>query len=720
MQALHWASAAMKRGVVDCTSFLAQHCGLPSPSPSHTPVPHHASRLSLPPLQPTKTTGVVTPFSFSFSSVGVVSLPSPSAAITGGVGSDFAAGGGGGALCPRIVRSKACASISRSTSLRWRTPWCIGAMIGGQQRRALSRSVALLAKMTGPIAMSGGGGDWQKKVKKAEKELEKAEKTCAGKEKKYAVAQVKLEEYAAAYPSNTTSDMYSVLEKKKVTARVASEAAQLQVVVAQGELAVARAGKTCAEKEDKCKAAHMMEKYAAANPGYATLDQYNELQKATATAKAAYEVAQGELAVAEKEKDYEVAQKKLEAYASANPDDTTSARYVRLATAKERAYKAAQLQVVVVRREMAVQRAEKTRVEREKCEGAREKYEAANPGDTTSAYYVTLATAEERAYAAYEEAQLEEAVVQRCLAEARAEVTYAEEKEELAKYVVANPDDTTSARYVRLATAKERAYKAAQLQVVVVRREMAVQRAEKTRVEREKCKGAREKYEAANPGDTTSAYYVTLATAEERAYAAYEEAQLEEAVVQRCLAEARAEVTYAEEKEELAKYVVANPDDTSSDGYKDLSKKEVIARQDYETELTQVRVAAKKLAVWRATKDLENAKTTYAEDEKDHEVARKKLEEYAVTHPCDTTSDDYDSLKRAVTTASDNRKTTEERVKTRRTILTEAEDVADVVTPAVCRLTHVCSQCHTLPLTGTRKVHCCPCGQGCEGGDAQY
>ena len=126
-------------------------------------------------------------------------------------------------------------------------------MIGRQQRRALSRSVALLAEETG---VSGGRGNWQKKV-------EKAEKTCAEKEKKYAVAQVKLEEYTAANPSDTTSARYKKLEDATATAKGAYE-------VAQGELAVA-------EKEKEYAVVHKMEEYAAANQGYATSDQYNEL-----------------------------------------------------------------------------------------------------------------------------------------------------------------------------------------------------------------------------------------------------------------------------------------------------------------------------------------------------------------------------------------------------------------------------------------------------------
>ena len=290
------------------------------------------------------------------------------------------------------------ASISRSTSLS------CGGMIGGQQRRALSRSVALLAE-EGPITMSGGRGNWQKKV-------EKAEKTCAEKEKKYAVAQVELEEYAAANPGDTTSDMYSVLKNKEVTARVASEAAQLQLVVAQAELVVAQTGKTCAEKEKECEVAHTMEKYAAANPGYATFEQYEKLKEATATAKGAYEVAQGELAVAEKEKESAVAQKKLEAYAAANPGDTTSDRYVGLQERADAADEAAQTQVKVVHANQALLQAEKERekaaktcAEKEQkyavAQAKLEEYAAANPSDTTSDRYKKLEERERAAWIAY-------------------------------------------------------------------------------------------------------------------------------------------------------------------------------------------------------------------------------------------------------------------------------------------------------------------------------
>ena len=376
MRALRRASAAVNRRV---TSLLAQHWSSPppppSPPPSHTQLPHHAARLLLPPLQevsrrggscvgaftssvggvrlfsflaaPTKsTTGVVTPFSFAFSSAGVVSPPSPSAAITGGVGGDFAAGGGGDALWPRIVRSESCASISRSTSLRWRTPSRCCGMIGGQQRRALSRSVALLAKMTGPITMSGGGGNWQKKV-------EKAEKACAKKEKTYEVTKEDLKRHCMKNPGDTTSDLYKMLQEWELTARVAYEAAQTQVEDAQGALAVAeeleKAEKTCEEKEKKYAVAQKkLEEHWAAHPGDTTSDQYKKLEEWELTARVAYEAAQtqvedaqGALAVAEelekaektceeKEKKYAVAQKKLEEHWAAHPGDTTSDQYKKL------------------------------------------------------------------------------------------------------------------------------------------------------------------------------------------------------------------------------------------------------------------------------------------------------------------------------------------------------------------------------------------------------
>ena len=390
------------------------------------------------------------------------------------------------------------ASISRSTSLS------CGGMIGGQQRRALSRSVALLAE-EGPITMSGGRGNWRKKV-------EKAEKTCAGKEEEYAVAQVKLEEYAAANPSDTTSDRYKKLEEATATAKGAHE-------VAQGELAVARAGKTCAEKEEECEVAHTMEKYAAANPGYATFDQYKKLKEATATAKASYEVAQGELAVAEKEKDYAAAQKKLEAYAAANPGDTTSARYNGLkkkgVTARV-AHEAALTRVKVADRDWAVfraeqelEKAEKSRAEKEKEYAAAQKkleeYAAANPSDTTSDRYKKLEERERAAWIAY--------VVMTC-AEKEKESAVAQKK--LEAYAAANPSDTTSARYVGLETEQERAdaaHVAAQTQVKIVRANRALLQEEKERVMVKDYEAAEKdltEYTAANPGDTTSDRYNKL------------------------------------------------------------------------------------------------------------------------------------------------------------------------------------------------------------------
>ena len=163
-------------------------------------------------------------------------------------------------------------------------------MIGGQQRRALSRSVALLAKMTGPITMSGGGGNWQKKV-------EKAEKTCAEKQKEYAVAQKELEEYWAAHPDDTTSAQYKMLQEWELTARVAYKVAQTQVEDAQGALAMAeeleKAEKTCAEKEKKYEVAQAkLAVHKAANPGDTTSDGYVRLEAAQERAYAAYEAAQ--------------------------------------------------------------------------------------------------------------------------------------------------------------------------------------------------------------------------------------------------------------------------------------------------------------------------------------------------------------------------------------------------------------------------------------------
>ena len=382
------------------------------------------------------------------------------------------------------------ASISRSTSLSR------GGMIGGQQRRALSRSVALLAE-EGPITMSGGRGNWRKKVEKAEKELEKAEKACAGKEKECEVVHTN--------PSSATFDQYKKLKEATATAKAAYE-------VAQGELAVARAGKTCAEKEEECEVAHTMEKYAAANPGDTTFDQYNELKEATATAKGAYEVAQGELAVAEEEKEYAVAQKKLEAYAAANPGDTTSAEYVGLETEQERADAA----VKVVRANQAVLQAEKEREKAAKTCAEKEKkyavaqvklkeYTAANPGDTTSNRYKELEEQGRAAWIAY--------VVMTCAEKAK-ESAVAQKK--LEAYAAANPSDTTSARYVGLETEQERAdaaHVAAQTEVKIVRANRALLQEEKERVMVKDYEAAEKdltEYTAANPGDTTSDRYNKL------------------------------------------------------------------------------------------------------------------------------------------------------------------------------------------------------------------
>ena len=273
-----------------------------------------------------------------------------------------------------------------------------------------------------------------------------------------------------------------------------------------------KAEKTCAGKEEVYAVAHKMEKYAAANPGDTTFDQYNELKEATATAKGAYEVAQGELAVAEEEKEYAVAQKKLEAYAAANPGDTTSAEYVGLETEQERADAA----VKVVRANQAVLQAEKEREKAAKTCAEKEKkyavaqvklkeYTAANPSDTTSARYKELEEQGRAAWIAY---------VEMTCAEKAKESAVAQKK--LEAYAAANPSDTTSARYVGLETEQERAdaaHVAAQTEVKIVRANRALLQEEKERVMVKDYEAAEKdltEYTAANPGDTTSDRYNKL------------------------------------------------------------------------------------------------------------------------------------------------------------------------------------------------------------------
>ena len=256
--------------------------------------------------------------------------------------------------------------------------------------------------------MSGGGGDWQKKLEKAGKKLEKAEQTCAEEEKTYEVTQEDLKRHWMKNPGDTTSDQYKKLEEWELTAKAAYKVAQTQVVVAEAE-------KTRAEMEKKYEVAQEdLKGHWAAHPGDTTSDQYKKLEEWELTAKAAYKVAQTQVVVAEAEKTraemekkYEVAQAKLAVHKAANPGDTTSAGYVRLVTAQERAdvaYEVAQTQVVVAE-------AEKTRAKEEgKYEVAQAKlavHKAANPGDTTSAGYVRLEAAQERAYFAYEAARTE-------------------------------------------------------------------------------------------------------------------------------------------------------------------------------------------------------------------------------------------------------------------------------------------------------------------------
>ena len=538
------------------------------------------------------------------------------------------------------------ASISRSTSLSR------GGMIGGQQRRALSRSVALLAE-EGPITMSGGRGNWRKKVEKAEKELEKAEKACAGKEKECEVVHTN--------PSSATFDQYKKLKEATATAKAAYE-------VAQGELAVARAGKTCAEKEEECEVAHTMEKYAAANPGYATFEQYKKLKEATATAKAAHEVAKGELAVA---------------------------------------------------------RAGKTCAEKEKeCEVAHtmEKYAAANPGYATFEQYKKLKEATATAKAAYEVAQGELAVARAGKTCAEKEKDYAAARKKLEAYAAANPGDTTSARYnglkkkgvtarVAHAAALTRVKVAHTIQAVLGA-EKELKKAEKRRAEKEKeyaiARNKREEYRTANPSDTTSDRYNELEEREVAVRVAYEEMTC-----------AEKEKDYAAAQLKLEAYAAANPGDTTSAQYNGLKKKGVTARVAYEAALTRAKVADRDWAVLRAEQELKKDKKSRAEEEKDYAVARKMLEEYAAANPGDTTSNRYNELEEWEVAAHANYKAAQTRVGQANANLTATLEKTRVVTQEVCRVTHVCSQCHTLPLTGTERAHCCPCRQGGEGGAPQ-
>ena len=517
------------------------------------------------------------------------------------------------------------ASISRSTSLS------CGGMIGGQQRRALSRSVALLAE-EGPITMSGGRGNWQKKVEKAEKELEKAEKACAG-------------------------------------------------------------------KEQECEVAHTMEKYAAANPGYATFDQYEKLKEATATAKAAYEVAQGELAMAragktcaEKEKDYAAAQLKLEAYAAANPGDTTSAEYNVLkkkgVTARV-AYEAALTRVkvahtiqAVLQAEKELGKAEKRRAEKEKeyaiARNKRVEYMTANPSDTTSAVYNELEKREVAARDAYEE-----------LTCAEKEKESAAAQKKLKAYAAANPSDTTSARYVGLQERADAAYEAAQTQVKVVHANQALLQAEKEREKAAKTCAEKEQkyavaqvkleeYAAANPSDTTSDRYKKLEEREVTARVAYEE-----------LTCAEEEKDYTVVQKKLEAYAAANPGDTTSAEYNVLKKKGVTARVAYEAALTRVKVADRDRAVLWAKQELEKDKKSRAEKEKEYAVARKKLEEYAAANPGDTTSDRYNELEEWKVAARANYKAAQTWVGQANANLTATLEKTRVATQEVCRVTHV-------------------------------
>ena len=311
---------------------------------------------------------------------------------------------------------------------------------------------------------------------RAEKELEKAEKTCEEKEKKHEVAQERLEELWAANPGDSTSARYVRLETAQERAYAAYEVAQTRVEDAQGALAVKQAVQTCAEMEKEYEVAQAkLAVHKAAHPGDTTSAGYNELNEAEEAARVANKVARRELAVApptrelkkaektcaEKEKKHEVAQERLEELWAAHPGDTTSAAYVWLETAQERAYaayEAAQTRVEDAQGALAVKQAVQTCAEMEKeYEVAQAKlavHKAAHPGDTTSAAYVWLETAQERAYAAYEAAQTRVEDAQGALAVKQAVQTCAEMEKEyevaqakLAVHKAAHPGDTTSRRH---------------------------------------------------------------------------------------------------------------------------------------------------------------------------------------------------------------------------------------------------------------------------------
>ena len=439
------------------------------------------------------------------------------------------------------------------------------------------------APPTDPIhaGMSDSGGNWQEK-------LEKAEKTRAEKKGKYEAAD-KLEKHAAATPSFATFAEYKELKEATATAKAAYE-------VAQGELAVAQAEKTCAEKKDKYKAAQVkLEKHAAASPSDTTSAGYKKLKEATVTATAAYEVAQGELAVAQAEK--------------------TCAK------------------------------AEKTRAEKkDKYEAADklEKHAAASPGYAFD-HHNALKEATATAKAAYE-------VAQRELAVAQAEKTCAEKEKDYADAQVklANPRKTSSDRYKELKKEKMTAYEAVQTQMKVVHTIQAVlqavrerEKAKKRRAEEEKnYEGAQKKlevYTAAHPDDATSAGYKMLKERELTARAAYEEMT--------CAEKAK---EFAVAQKNLEAYAAAHPSDTPSVRYKELQEEKVTA---YEAAQTQVKVAQTLRAVLQAEKEREKAEKRRAEEEKNYEGAQKKLEEYTVAHPDDATSDRYKMLEKATATA---------------------------------------------------------------------
>ena len=559
------------------------------------------------------------------------------------------------------------ASISRSTSLS------CGGMIGGQQRRALSRSVALLAE-EGPITMSGGRGNWQKKV-------EKAEKTCAEKEEEYAVAH-KMEKYAAANPGYATFDQYNELKEATATAKGAYE-------VAQGELAVARAGKTCAEKEKESAVAQKkLEAYAAANPGDTTSAEYNVLKEKGVTARVAYEAALTRVKVADR--GLETEQERADA-----------------------AVKVVRANQAVLQAEKELGKAEKRRAEKEKeyaiARNKREEYMTANPSDTTSAVYKKLEEWALTAKADY---------VEMTCAEKEKEYAIARNKRE--EYMTANPSDTTSAVYKKL---EEWALTAKADYV------------EMTCAEKEKeyaiARNKREEYMTANPSDTTSAVYKKLEEWALTAKADY---------VEMTCAEKEKESAVAQKK--LEAYAAANPGDTTSAEYNVLKEKGVTARVAYEAALTRVKVADRDWAVFRAEQELEKAEKRRAEKEKEYAIARNKREEYMTAHPSDTTSNRYNELEEWALTAKADyvemtcaEKEKESAVAQKKleayaaanpgdttsaeyNVLKEATAAADAKLNehrvAVCRHTHVCV-CHTLPDTGTQRSHCSPCRQG--GGD---